>query len=79
MKLTDQQLEQFDREEITAKEAREAMWAEIRAYDFNIPLPDHMKGQEWALKTPEIRDTFFGDHAQHESWLAHKQAAMASK
>jgi FADH2 O2-dependent halogenase len=71
-------IEQVDSEEMSVEDAREAMWAEIRAYDFKVPLPDHVKGQEWALKTPEIRDTFFGSRAQHAEWEA-GMAAMGAK
>ena len=72
-------VEQFDQGAVTAAEATRALWAEIGAYDVDLTLPDYLKGQEWAVKSPDVRDMFFGDRQQHQSWVAGQQASMASK
>jgi FADH2 O2-dependent halogenase len=63
-------MERVDRGELTDKEGAAALHAEIDAYDFTIPLPDHVKGQEWAVRNPQVHDMFFGDESQHAQWVA---------
>jgi FADH2 O2-dependent halogenase len=72
-------IEQVDAGELSSKDGAAALWTEIHAYEVDLTLPDHMKGQEWAVKTPAIRDMFFGDPAQHAAWVAGMEAAQASK
>ncbi|HCH63817.1 MAG: hypothetical protein CL927_14575 [Deltaproteobacteria bacterium] len=72
-------MERVDAGELSYKDAAAALWAEVEGYEVEITLPDYMKGQEYAVKSPHVRDMFFGDVEQHASWVAGQEGAMASK
>jgi len=71
-------MEKVDSGVLSEQHATEALWAEHNRYDFTIPLPDHMKGQEWAVRSPEARNLFFGDPLRHDAWVREQEAMAGS-
>lgn len=57
--------------QLTVEETRRALWSALDSYEYEVPLLEGLKGQEWALKHPQCRDLYLGLPIRHEQWTKH--------
>lgn len=59
----------YERQELTAAQARLELQSILDSYEFKIPLRDRCMGQEWAVKNPNVRNYFLGLKENHDRWV----------
>ncbi|MGH9347569.1 MAG: NAD(P)/FAD-dependent oxidoreductase [Vicinamibacterales bacterium] len=59
----------YDAGTMTLDQARGGLWRAVQSYEFSMPLPDGVKGHEWAMTHPQCRDLYLGIGERHERWV----------
>ena len=63
-------IEKYARDEMSTKDTVQTLQKALDAYGIVLPMPDSCEGQDWAFKSPDCRDFFFGDPKLHARWVA---------